>query len=94
MPVFSLLTDAVLNLPSLAHTGGAGTQIGTQNLFRAGHDVSAVDNKTTVFNDSEATDNKLLEAALAAPVMTGQDTEKSGPYRIRTYGLLIRSQPL
>jgi hypothetical protein len=33
-------------------------------------------------------------AQVASHGKTGQENSKSGPYRIRTYGLLIRSQPL
>ncbi len=44
------VTDAVLKLPFLGKREVAGTQIGTQigtqNLFRAGHDLSTADMKS------------------------------------------------
>ena len=88
------IADAVLKLPSLAKSKDTSTQIGTHDLFREGHDLSATGKTMLGIPLLDLSEDQQLRHENEIPDKTGQEKEKSGPYRIRTYGLLIRSQAL
>jgi integrase len=88
------IADAVLNLPSLVVKRPADSQIDSQNLFRAGHDLSATGTPVPGISLFDLSEDQQLGHGKEIPDTTGQENVKSGPYRIRTYGLLIRSQAL
>ena len=72
------LTDAVVNLPSLLKPVEPSTQIGTQNLFRDGHDLSVVGVKKRKNASLEVSNYQQNGQQENRPVMTGQETEKIG----------------
>jgi integrase len=92
------IADAVLNLPSLMVTtqveSNSHSQIDSQNLFRAGQTESGPVPQSTFFVQSDVVKTQSVAHDESSLDRSGQKKKKSGPYRIRTYGLLIRSQPL
>ena|SRR5271168_1023247 len=77
------IADAVLNLPSMVMPI-TGTQIGTQNLFRAGHDLSQQDTQLSKIDSPQAPNNQELVRALPSPDQTSPEKKKNGQDRIRT----------
>ena len=88
------VADAVLKLPSLTKSKDSGTQIGTHDLFRERQDLSTTGKTVPGVPLLDLSENQQLGHENVGPDKTSQEGSKSGPYRIRTYGLLIRSQPL
>ena len=92
------IADAVLSLPSFLFTKKlepkTDTQIDPQSLFRAGQNLSDPVTEKEESVDSYPAENQQVSCDSDGLVTTCQNDSKSGPYRIRTYGLLIRSQAL
>ncbi len=78
------LADAVLKLPSLTGKKSEGSQIDSQTLFREGHDLSVADKTVPGIPLLDVVENQQVGHENDTPDMTGQEKEKSGPYRIRT----------
>ena len=70
------VADAVLKLPFLGKREVAGTQIGTQNLFWAGHDLSISDMKSMGIPSLELSDNQEDGQWKDSPDKTGQELER------------------
>ena len=81
------VADAVLKLPSLTHKKPADSQIDSQDLFRAGQDVSAADKKTTSSSYFEVTDNQEDGQQKGGLVKTSQKLADGARYRVRTCDL-------
>jgi integrase len=77
------IADAVLNLPSLVKPVPS-TQIGTQNLFRAGHDESGPVTDSTFFPKSDLVENQSVASDKSTLGRFGQEKRKNGQNRIRT----------
>jgi len=69
------VADAVLKLPFLGKREATGTQIGTQNLFRAGHDLSAADTTIAGIPHIELPVNQQDRQQKDSPVQTSQELE-------------------
>jgi hypothetical protein len=69
------VAGAVLKLPFPGKRETTGTQIGTQNLFRAGHDLSAADLKSMGIASLEIPFNQQDRQQNESPDKTGQPTE-------------------
>jgi integrase len=69
------VADAVLKLPFLGKREVVGTQIGTQNLFRAGHDLSTVDMNSMGITPIEIPVNQQDRQQKGSPDKTGQALE-------------------
>jgi integrase len=78
------VSDAVINLPSLLAVKTPSTQIGTQSLFRAGHDLSTSDTELDENELLEVPGIKKLEREDSALVLTGHENEESSRARTRT----------
>jgi integrase len=78
------VSDAVINLPSLLAVKTPSTQIGTQSLFRAGHDLSTSDTELDENELLEVPGIKKLEREDSALVLTGHENEESCRARTRT----------
>jgi integrase len=78
------IADAVLNLPSLVKPIPS-TQIGTQNLFRAGQDESGPVTESSFFSNSDLIENQTVASDKSMPGGFGQEKRKNGQNRIRTY---------
>jgi hypothetical protein len=78
------VSDAVINLPSLLATKPSSTQIGTQSLFRAGHDQSTLDTESDENELLEVPGIKRLKREDSALVLTGHENEESCRARTRT----------
>ncbi len=78
------VSDAVINLPSLLTAKPTSTQIGTQSLFRAGHDLSTSDTESHDNAPLEVPGIKRLEVEDSALVLTGHENEESCRARTRT----------
>jgi integrase len=78
------VSDAVINLPSLLAAKAPSTQIGTQSLFRAGHDLSTPDTELDENGLLEVPGIKRLEREDSALVLTGHENEESCRARTRT----------
>jgi integrase len=78
------VSDAVINLPSLLAAKAPSTQIGTQSLFRAGHDLSTPDTELDESGLLEVPGIKRLESEDSALVLTGHENEESCRARTRT----------
>jgi hypothetical protein len=77
------IADAVLNLPSLVKPI-PGTQIGTQNLFRAGQDESGPVTESSFFSKSDLIENQTVASDKSMLGRLGHEKRKSGQNRIRT----------
>jgi len=77
------IADAVLNLPSHVKPI-TGTQIGTQNLFRASHVTSHLGADSSNNERIQPTRNKELALVVSGPDKTGHENKKHGQNRIRT----------
>jgi integrase len=77
------VADAVIKLPSLMRKA-RGTQIGTQSLFRVGHDQSTPGTETSAGDVLQALGIEQLEQDDSALVPTGQDLAKGSGGRART----------
>jgi len=69
------VADAVLNLPFLGKREITSTQIGTQNLFRAGHDLSIADTTIAGIPHIELPINQQDRQQKDSPDKTGQKLE-------------------
>jgi integrase len=69
------VADAVLKLPFLGKREAAGTQIGTQDLFREGHDLSATGTTVPGIPLLDLSENEQLGREKESPVQTGQTLE-------------------
>jgi integrase len=69
------VADAVLKLPYLANPKAPSTQIGTQDLFREGHDLSAADTTLTGIPLLDLSGNEQLGREKESRVQTGQELE-------------------
>ena len=69
------VADAVLKLPFLGKREATGTQIGTQNLFREGHDLSATGTTVAGIPLLDLSGNEQLGHENESPVQTGQNLE-------------------
>jgi len=69
------VADAVLNLPFLGKREITSTQIGTQNLFRAGHDLSIADTTIAGIPHIELPANQQDRRQKDGPVQTSQNIE-------------------
>ncbi len=69
------VADAVLKLPFLANPKASGTQIGTQDLFRAGHDLSNTGTTVAGIPLLDLSGNEQLGHEKESPVQTGQTLE-------------------
>ena len=78
------VSDAVINLPSLLAAKLTSTQIGTQSLFRAGHDLSTPDTESKNNALFEVPGIKRLEMEDSALALTGHENEESCRARTRT----------
>ena len=88
------VADAVLKLPFLANPKASGTQIGTQNLFRAGQDLSIADTKSMGIASLELPVNQHDRQQKDGPVKTSQKLGTGARYRVRTLDSTLESQPL
>jgi len=70
------VADAVLKLPFLGKREDTGTQIGTHNLFRAGHDLSTADLKSMGITPLEIPINQQNGQQKDSPDKTGQNLER------------------
>jgi hypothetical protein len=82
------VADAVLKLPFLGKREATGTQIGTQNLFREGHDLSTADMKSMGITPLELPVNQQDGQQKDSPVQTGQTLEM-----VRGTGFELLIQP-
>jgi hypothetical protein len=80
------IADAVLDLPSLVKPITC-TQIGTQNLFRTGHDQSGPVTKAASFSTTDLIENQTVKTDKSAPDRLGHEKQKNGQNRIRTYSM-------
>jgi len=87
------VADAVVKLPSLMRKARS-TQIGTQNLFRAGHDQSTPGTDMSADDALQALGIKHLKQADSALVPTGQELANGSGGRARTYDQSVNSRPL
>lgn len=78
------VTDAVTKLPSLLTSPSSSTQIGTQSLFRAGHDQSTPGKKSLKNAPLEVPGIKRLEFENSELVTTCPEIEESCRARTRT----------
>jgi integrase len=78
------IADAVLNLPSLVKPEGTDSQIDSQGLFRAGHDTSSSDTKSTIQGFTQLIGIQKDTLEQSCPDKTGHEKRKSGQNRIRT----------
>ena len=69
------VADAVLKLPFLSKPKDTSTQIGTQDLFRAGHDLSTVDMNSMGITPLEIPVNQQDRQQKDSPDKTGQELE-------------------
>jgi integrase len=69
------VADAVLKLPFLGKREATSTQIGTQNLFRKGHDLSAAGTTLAGIPLLDLSENEQLGHEKESPVQTGQNLE-------------------
>jgi integrase len=69
------VADAVLKLPFLSNPKATSTQIGTQDLFRAGHDLSNTDTTALGIPRLDLTGNKQVRRENECPDQTGQNLE-------------------
>ncbi len=69
------VADAVLKLPYLSKSQDSGTQIGTQNLFREGHDLSIAGKTLAGIPLLDLSGNEQLGRQEESPVQTGQNLE-------------------
>jgi integrase len=67
------VADAVLKLPFLANPKATSTQIGTQNLFRARHDLSIADTTLLGIPRLDLTGNQQVRHEIECPDQTGQN---------------------
>jgi len=81
------VADAVLKLPSLIHKKPADSQIDSQDLFRAGHDVSSKGTDSTTGYYLELPGSETAGQEKAGLVKTSQKIVKSARYRVRTCDL-------
>ena len=88
------VSDAVINLPSLLAKKPTSTQIGTQSLFRAGHDLSTSDTESHDNAPVEVPGIKRLEVEDSALVPTGHENEESCRARTRSYEEELEQQAL
>ena len=77
------VADAVVKLPSLM-SKARSTQIGTQSLFRAGHDQSTPGTDMSTDDALQALEIKQLERDDSAIVPTGQELTNGSGGRART----------
>jgi len=87
------VADAVVKLPSLVRKARS-TQIGTQKLFRAGHDQSTPGTDVSTDDALQALGIKHLEQDDSALVTTGQELSNGSGGRARTYDQSVNSRPL
>jgi len=78
------VADAVLKLPSLTHKKPADSQIDSQDLFRAGQDVSTADMKSMGIEPLEAPVNQQDRQLKDGLVKTSQKLVDGARYRVRT----------
>jgi integrase len=69
------VADAVLKLPFLTKPKDTSTQIGTQDLFREGHDLSATGTTVAGIPLLDLSGNEQLGREKESPVQTGQNLE-------------------
>ena len=69
------IADAVLNLPSLVKPN-ISTQIGTQNLFRAGHDKSGPVTKLAFFTATDLIENQTVTSDKSMRDQLGHEKKK------------------
>jgi integrase len=69
------VADAVLKLPFLSKPKDTSTQIGTQDLFREGHDLSATGTTVAGIPLLDLSGNEQLGREKESPVQTGQNLE-------------------
>jgi len=69
------VADAVLKLPYLSKSQNSGTQIGTQNLFREGHDLSTADTTVAGIPLLDLSENEQLGRESDSLDKTGQSAE-------------------
>ena len=81
------VADAVLKLPSLTHKKTADSQIDSQDLFRAGQDVSTAGTKSEANGFFELSDNQQDGQQKVGPVKTSQKLADGARYRVRTCDL-------
>jgi len=81
------VADAVLRLPSLTHTKTAASQIDSQDLFRAGQDVSPTGTKPEANGYFELSENQQDGQQKDGPVKTSQKIGNGARYRVRTCDL-------
>jgi len=81
------VADAVLKLPSLTGKKSADSQIDSQDLFRAGQDLSTADTKTTSSAYFEVADNQHDGQQNVGLVKTSQKLADGARYRVRTCDL-------
>ena len=79
--------DAVLKLPSLTGKKPADSQIDSQDMFRAGQDLSIADTKTTSSVYFEVADNQHDGQQNLGLVKTSQKLADGARYRVRTCDL-------
>jgi len=80
-------TDAVLKLPSLIGKTAADSQIDSQDLFRAGQDVSATDMKSMGIEPLEVPINQQDRQQKVGLVKTSPKLANGARYRVRTCDL-------
>ena len=73
------MADAVLKLPSLTKPEDASTQIGTQDLFRDGHDQSVIGKTMLGIPLADLSGDQRLGHEHEIPDKTCQEKEKVGP---------------
>jgi hypothetical protein len=78
------VADAVLKLPSLTHKKPADSQIDSQDLFRAGQDVSTTGTKLEANGYFELSDNQQDGQQKFGLVKTSRKMADGARYRVRT----------
>jgi len=78
------VADAVLRLPSLTHTKTAASQIDSQELFRAGQDVSPTGTKPEANGYFELSEKQQDGQQKDGPFKTSQKIGNGARYRVRT----------
>jgi integrase len=81
------VADAVLKLPSLTHKKPVDSQIDSQDLFRAGQDVSATGTKSEVNDYFDLSGNQQDGQEKVGLVKTSQKLVDGARYRVRTCDL-------
>jgi hypothetical protein len=81
------VADAVLRLPSLTHKKTADSQIDSQDLFRAGQDVSPTGRKSETKGDFELSENQQDGQQKVGLIKTSQKIGDGARYRVRTCDL-------